>query len=332
MMVKNNKELDQQNRVERKPSNQRETTTDRNVDGNSLESVQFSDPRMNHDFTTAENWAVFGVVGNVVLTSIKAAAGIIGNSSAMVADAMHSASDILASAVVFISLKIAKKPADESHPFGHGKAEAIATSIVGSLLLIAGFQIFRSGFISIRSTTIATPGIIALYAAILSIITKEIMYRLTYRVGKQINSPSTIANAMDHRSDAFSSIATLIGISGARLGVRVLDPLAGMIVSLFILKMGIDIICDGARQIMDSSAGADKIEQIRKIVLSVEGVKDTHDIRIRQSGAYYLVDLDICVDKDILLCEAHEIGDIARRIIHEQLEKIHEVRVHIDPH
>lgn len=283
------------------------------------------------DFKTAEKWAVIGVLGNIILTVIKAIAGIVGGSSAMVADAIHSASDIIASAIVYVSLRIAKKPADDDHPFGHGKAESIAASIVGLMLVVAGIQIIRTAYTSIYSGSLAVPGIIALYASVISILVKELMYRSTYKVGKRINSPSTIANALDHRSDAFSSIATFIGIGGALLGYPIMDPIAGGIVALFILKMGYDIIKDAVNQIMDKSPGMEKIAKIKEAVLNTSGVESAHDIRVRQSGPFYLVDLDICVDKNVSLGEAHQIGDIARNNIYKAIDKIYEVRVHIDP-
>ena len=286
----------------------------------------------NEDFKAAEKWAIIGVAGNIVLTAFKAFAGIVGGSSAMVADAVHSASDIVASAVVYVSLKIAKRPADEGHPFGHGKAEAISTSIVGLMLIAAGLQIVRSAFDSISSGSLRAPGTIALIAAVFSIVVKEAMYRVTYKVGKRINSPSTMANALHHRSDAISSVATLIGIGGAILGYPIMDPIAGGVVALFILKMGYEIITDAANQIMDKSPKKDKINLIREAVLTTPGVESAHDIRVRQSGPFYLVDLDICVDKNVSLEKAHEIGDIARSNVHSAIDKIFEVRVHIDPH
>lgn len=284
------------------------------------------------DFKTAEKWAIIGVVGNLILTSFKAFAGIVGGSSAMVADAMHSASDIIASAVVYVSLKIAKKPADAEHPYGHGKAEAISAAIVGLMLIAAGFVIIKTAYNTITSGSLEAPGIIALYAAVASIVIKEAMYRVTYKVGKRINSPSTIANALDHRSDAFSSIATFVGIGGAILGYPIMDPIAGGIVALFILKMGYDIVVDAVNQIMDKSPEKEKITLITEAVLKTPGVADAHDIRVRQSGPFYLVDLDICVDKSTSLDEAHEIGDVVRNNVHKALDKIFEVRVHIDPH
>ena len=284
------------------------------------------------DFKTAEKWAIIGVVGNLILTAFKAFAGIIGGSSAMVADAMHSASDIVASAVVFISLKIAKKPADEEHPYGHGKAEAISASIVGLMLIAAGFVIIKTAFNTIIGGSMEAPRVIALYAAIASIVIKEAMYRVTYKVGKRINSPSTMANALDHRSDAFSSIATFIGIGGAMLGYPVMDPIAGGLVALFILKMGYEIVLDAANQIMDRCPEQEKVNIIREVTLGTPGVESAHDIRIRQSGPFYLVDLDICVDKEVSVDKAHEIGDVVRGNIHKAMDKIFEVRVHIDPH
>lgn len=284
------------------------------------------------DFRTAEKWAIIGIFGNLILTAIKAFAGIVGGSSAMVADAAHSASDIVASAVVFFSLKVAKKPADKEHPFGHGKAESIASSIVGFMLMAAGFVIIKGAYDTIITGSVHSPSNIALYAAILSIVVKEAMYRATYRVGKRINSPSTIANAMDHRSDAFSSIATFIGIGGAILGFPLMDPIAGGIVALFILKMGYDIILDSADQIMDRSADTEKVDTIIQAVLSTPGVESTHDVRVRQSGPFYLVDLDICVDKNKSLGQAHEICDSARVNVFNSFEKINEVRIHVDPH
>ncbi|HWQ30215.1 MAG TPA: cation diffusion facilitator family transporter [Negativicutes bacterium] len=284
------------------------------------------------DFKAAEKWAIIGIVGNLVLTAFKAFAGIVGGSSAMVADAMHSASDIVASAVVYVSLKIAKKPADKEHPYGHGKAEAISAAAVGLMLIAAGFVIIKTAYTTISSGSVEAPGIIALYAAIASIVIKEAMYRVTYKVGKRINSPSTIANALDHRSDAFSSIATFIGIGGAILGFPVMDPIAGGLVALFILKMGYDIVADAANQIMDKCPGNEKLTQIEEAILSTPGVQSTHDIRIRQSGPFYLVDLDICVNRETSVDKAHEIADIVRNNVYRSLDKIFEVRVHVDPH
>lgn len=283
------------------------------------------------DFQTARYWAVVGFVGNFVLTVLKGWAGIVSNSGAMVADAVHSASDIFASLFVYISLKIAQKPADKEHPYGHGKAEVISTLVVVAMLAVAGVEIIRTALATIRHGDIHAPGNAAVYAAILSIVVKELMYRFTYRAGVKTNSPSTIANAMDHRSDAFSSIAALMGIIGAKLKYPVLDPVAGIVVALFIFKMSYDIGMDAVGQIMDQSPGEEKIQEVEKLALTVNGVKSVHDIRIRRSGADFLVDLDIVVDPKITVEMAHDIGNLAREMIRMHMDKVSEVRVHIDP-
>ena len=171
-----------------------------------------------------------------LFTAAKMAAGVIGHSTAMVADASHSASDIIASLVVLFSLKVAKTP-DEEHPYGHGKAESLATTLV-RFLLMAGLLIAYSAIKSIITSNVVKPGLLPLLAAILSIVVKESMFQYTYRIGEKIQSPSTVANAWHHRSDAYSSIASLIGIFGARYGILVLDPIAGIAVTVFIIKMG----------------------------------------------------------------------------------------------
>lgn len=285
----------------------------------------------NNDFKTAELWAIIGMVGNIILSIVKFGAGILGNSSAMVADAIHSASDIVASFFVYVGIKISKKPADESHPYGHYKAEVITTLIVGVMLWIAGVEIIKTAYETIQSGEIETPGMIALVAAVVSIVTKEVMYRLTYRAGKRINSPSTIANAMDHRSDAYSSVATLIGIGAARLGFPIMDPVAGIVVSLFIFKMGYEIVIEAVKQIMDESVGDEMIGEVESIAQAVEGVQDTHFIRIRQSGSVYLVDMDIVVCRMLTIEQAHAICEEVRETILGRFQKVEEVRIHIDP-
>ncbi|WP_020585486.1 cation diffusion facilitator family transporter [Desulfobacter curvatus] len=283
------------------------------------------------DFQTARYWAVVGFVGNLGLAVMKGWAGIVSNSSAMIADAVHSASDIFASVFVYISLKIAQKPADKEHPYGHGRAEVISTLVVVGMLVAAGVEIIRTAITTIRHGSLHAPGTWALYAAILSVLVNELMYQFTYRAGVKTNSPSTIANAMDNRSDAFSSIAALIGILGARLKYPVLDPVAGIVVALFIFKMSYDIAMDAVGQIMDESVGETKIQEVTALALAVNGVKNVHGIRIRRSGAAFLVDLDIVVDPKITVAMAHDIGESVREMIRVQMDKVSDVRVHIDP-
>lgn len=287
--------------------------------------------QIKEDFKLTEKWAQIGFWGNLVLAAIKFWAGIVANSSAMVADAVHSASDIFASLFVFISLKIAQKPADKKHPYGHHKAEVISTIIVGLMLGMAGYHIISSAIGVIRVGEFTVPGRLALYAAVFSILTKELMYRFTYKAGITANSPATIANAKDHRSDAFSSVATFIGILGAILGLPILDPIAGIIVAGFILKMAFDIIMDAVSQIMDENLDQEKIDEVNNIATGVDGVLGTHGIRIRRSGSVILVDMDIEVNRGYTMQMAHDVCEEVRERIFDKLNKVNEVRVHIDP-
>ena len=283
------------------------------------------------DFQTARYWAAVGFVGNFGLAIVKAWAGIVANSSAMIADAVHSASDIFASVFVYISLKIAQKPADEEHPYGHGRAEVISTLVVVGMLTAAGVEIIRTSIATIRQGALHAPGNWAVYAAILSVVVNELMYQFTYRAGVKTNSPSTIANAMDNRSDAFSSIAALIGIIGAKLKYPVLDPVAGIVVALFIFKMSYGIAMDAVGQIMDESVGEEKIEKVTTLALTVNGVRNVHGIKVRQTGAAFLVDLDIVVDPKITVEMAHDIGESVREMVRVHMDRVSDVRVHIDP-
>jgi cation diffusion facilitator family transporter len=284
-----------------------------------------------NDFRTAQFWALVGFAGNFVLAVLKGWAGIVSNSSAMIADAVHSASDIFASLFVYISLKIAQKPPDEEHPYGHGRAEVISTLVVMGMLAAAGVEIIRTAIATIQHGHLNAPGNAAVYAAIVSVLVNELMFQFTYRAGVRTNSPSTIANAMDNRSDAFSSIAALIGILGAKLKYPVLDPVAGIVVALFIFKMSYDIAMDAVAQIMDESVGESKIQEVATLALTVNGVKNVHGVRVRRSGAAYLVDLDIVVDPKITVEMAHDIGESVRQMIRVHMDKVSQVRVHTDP-
>lgn len=281
-------------------------------------------------YKSVEKWAQVGIWGNIVLTILKLWAGLTAKSSAMIADSIHSASDILASFFVWVSLKIAKKPADERHPYGHHKAEVLSTLIVAILLALAGYSIISSAIEMIIEKRYGVPGVLALYAAIVSIVAKELMYRFTYRAGVKAHSPSTIANAMDHRSDAFSSIGTLVGIIFARIGFPIMDPIAGIAVALFILKMAYDVLRDAVAQIMDENPDPEKLAEATDLILSTEGVLDAHDIRIRQSGSVYFIELDIVVEATLTITQAHDIAEAVRYRLFNEMERIEEVKVHVD--
>src|SRR6056297_214587 len=279
----------------------------------------------------AEKWVKIGIFGNLGLALIKGWAGLVSNSSAMIADAMNSTSDVLSSAFIFASLKIAKKPADKKHPYGHYKVKVISSMVIGLMLGILAYQIVVNGIKIIIEGDYSKPGSVALYVAVISIIAKEIMYRFTYKAGVEANSPATIANAKDHRSDVVATTATFIGVFGARMGYPVLDPIASLVVSVFIAKMAFEVMIDAFGQIMDESVDEKKIKEIENMAESVDGVVGTHDIRVRRSGSVYLVDMDIEVPPYYTIREAHNVCEIVRKKIFDSMNKTREVRVHIDP-
>lgn len=290
-----------------------------------------NDVKLQENFRIGERWAMIGVVGNLFLTAFKYASGILGNSAAMVADATHSASDILASGAVFLSMKIAKKPKDREHPYGHGGAETIATMIVSILLLLAGLSILTSAISTLRSGEFNRPGVIAFVAAVVSIVSKEVMFRLTLRAGRKINSPALIADAWHHRSDVYSSIGTVIGIGGALLGFPILDPIAAGLVSFFILHMAYTVIRTALGQVMGHSCDDEVYELIEQIANGTEGVCSTNKIRARQSGPYITADVTIHVEKDLTVEQGHDIAAAARRNLLGGVEHLYDVVVHVEP-
>ncbi len=283
-------------------------------------------------FRKGERVSWMGIWGNVALTIFKALAGILGRSQAMVADATHSLSDIATTTFVLLSLKISKKPVDETHPYGHGKIEAIAAGLVGSLLGAAGVAILLSAIRSISVGVSRIPGAIALVAAITSIVVKEGMFQYTARVGRKLHSPAVMASAWHHRSDALSSVAALVGIGGARLGYPILDPLAGAGVSLFIIKMGYDITVESFHHIMDTAPGENILRRITGIAEEVEGVEHVHEIKARRMGQYLLVDLKLEVDPKITVATGHTIASEVRHKIMGEMDNVADVMVHVNPY
>ncbi len=258
------------------------------------------------------------ILANVILSAIKIAAGIIGKSSAMLADGVHTLSDVLTTFVVLMGLKISSKEADEKHPYGHEKYEPVFAKLLSILLGITGLYIGYEGIKVLRSGNIQVPGRIALIAAIISIVTKEVMYRYTIKVGRKIKSLSMEADAWHHRSDALSSVGTFVGILGARLGLKILDPIAAIIVSVFIIKVGIDLYVKSVRGgLVDEAADNETISKIEELTYSIEDVKGIKDLKTRIFGNKIYVDIDILVKGDITVTEGH---DIAEKV-HDLIEK-----------
>jgi len=279
-----------------------------------------------------------GLVVNLLLTIFKLAAGVIGHSGAMIADAVHSLSDFATDIVVLISFRVVGKPADKSHDYGHGKYETLATAIIGGSLLIVGVRIFYGGAVKIwnciNGEHLEAPMGIALVAAIISIIVKEWLYRYTMNVGKRIDSPAVIANAWEHRSDVLSSIGTMLGIGGAiALGEKwhILDPLAAVIVSLFIIKVAIDISSGSIKELTEESLD-DVIEgEIAQIVYNIHSVTHLHNLRTRRIGNEIAIDFHIRVAPDMQVVDAHAIMSKIEAAIRDRFGQSTFISIHVEP-
>ncbi|MCR4426323.1 MAG: cation diffusion facilitator family transporter [Firmicutes bacterium] len=282
-------------------------------------------------FKAGERVSVATMVGNIALALAKLLAGIVGRSRAMVADAVHSASDILATAGVLASLRVSKRPADSGHPYGHGKAESVAAKLVGITLIGVGLSIALSAYRTIRTGGYGEPGVIALWAAVISIVLKEVMYQVTVATGKRIRSTAVVAEAWHHRSDALSSVGSFLGILGARLGYPVLDPVAGLVVGAFIAWMGVRIFAASVDELMDAQVDPQTIEAATRAAMSVPGVEDIHFMSTRRYGGYLYVDLRLGVAPTLSVVEGHDISVRVERAIAEACRHVTGVMVHIDP-
>lgn len=281
---------------------------------------------------------LIGGAVNVLLLLIKFVAGIVGHSAAMVADAVHSLSDFLTDIVVLMFVHVSGKPKDKSHDYGHGKYETLAMTIIGVALLAVAIGIFYSGITKIvawvNGEQLAAPDILALWAALLSIILKEGVYRYSIYKARQLNSPAVEANAWHHRSDALSSIGTAIGIGGAIfLGHRwaVLDPVASVIVGLFIVKVSVELLRNGIGDLMEQSLPDTVEEEILSLVSSLPDVQSPHDLRTRRIGNHYAIEMHILVDGDITLREAHDKASEVEDLLRKQYGDDTHVVVHVEP-
>ena len=253
-----------------------------------------------------------GSAANVLLTVFKFVAGIVGHSAAMTADAVHSLSDLLTDAVVLVFVRISGKPEDRDHDYGHGKYETLATTIIGIALAVVavgiGWKAVEALYLWYQGGTLPAPGMLALWAALVSIVLKELVYQYTVRRGKDLNSPAVQANAWHHRSDALSSLGTLVGIGGAiLLGDRwtVLDPLAGFVVAVFILRVAWKLLKGGFDELMEASLPDEIEKEILDIVTAFPDVCDPHHLRTRRIGSRYAIELHIRMDGTLPLSVAH---------------------------
>lgn len=269
---------------------------------------------------------------NVVLSVVKVIAGITAHSNAMLADGVHTVSDVVTTVAVMIGMKVSTKPDDKEHPYGHEKIEAVVAKMLSLVLMATAFGIGYSGVRTILNGEYSRPGMVAIIAAILSIFSKEAMYRYTVKAANKINSTALKADAWHHRSDALSSIGTLIGIGGARLGITVLDPIASLVVCVLIVKVGIDIFIQSFNQLVDRAADEKTIESIKQNIWSVEGVKNIDEIKTRIHGAKIYVDVEIAVESSNTVGEGHEIAENVHNCIEESIENVKHCMVHVNPY
>lgn len=287
---------------------------------------------MNNRFDEANKVTLLSILWNVILTIIKLLAGILGRSSSMIADAMHSASDIISSIGVLIGNKIAKTPNDKDHNYGHEKAETLVSFLLSLLLIFVSLKIGYDGVKSLfHLDQVKIPTILPLIVSIISIIIKEYQYRITIKVADKINSPSLKADAWHHRSDALSSVAAFIGIGGSILGFKALDPLAAIIVAIFVAKVGFDILKDSANELMDSSISEEEEAKIMEIAKRTDGVIHLGDLKSRKHGAMAYLDLTICVNKNLTVFEGHEIATNLEKCLIESMNFIKGITVHVEP-
>ena len=279
-----------------------------------------------------------GGAANTVLVLFKFVAGVLGHSQAMIADAVHSLSDFATDIVVLAFVKIGSKPQDKSHDYGHGKYETLALTLIGLALMAVAISIVVKAALRIAAwvdgEVLEVPGMLALWAAVVSIAIKEAVYRYTVIKARQLKSMALEANAWHHRSDALSSIGTAVGIGGAIfLGERwaILDPLASVIVGAFIVKVALSLLSNGLGDLMEQSLPAHVEAEIMQMVSTLEGISDPHDLRTRRIGSNYAIELHIRMDGKISLNQAHDKASEVEQLLRERYGQSTHVAVHVEP-
>lgn len=283
---------------------------------------------------TAVRVSVVSIIGNAVLSAFKVLAGVIAHSGAMISDGVHSASDVFSSIIVIIGVKLSAKKSDKEHPYGHERMECVAAIILAVVLLVTGLFIGDSALgklISGDYDSLEIPGILALIAAVISIIVKEGMFWYTRYYAKLLDSGAVMADAWHHRSDALSSVGALIGIAGARMGMPVLDPVATFVICLFILKAAYDIFKDAVDKMVDHSCDDKTESQIRECVLAQEGIRGIDMMHTRIFGNKIYVDIEILVDGSKTLYEGHAIAEKVHSEIEGKFPKVKHIMVHVNP-
>ena len=278
--------------------------------------------------------SLVGIIGNVFLSAFKFIAGIMGNSSAMVSDAVHSLSDVFATFIAFLGVRFGRREADASHPYGHERIESLAAVVLGLILLVTGVGIGWVGLEKILAgnyESLPIPGMIALVAAIVSIAVKEGMFWYTHHWARVIRSSAFEADAWHHRSDAMSSIGALVGVGGSMLGYPVLDPIASVVICLFILKQGISIIYDALKKMLDTSCGEQFEKEVRQLVDAEDQVERIDMLRTRMFGDKVYIDMEIAIDGSMQLTDAHAIAERVHDDIEHAFPEVKHVMIHVNP-
>lgn len=274
---------------------------------------------------------LIGSMINVVLIAIKLLAGIFGQSTAMIADAFHSLSDLLNDVVVIFSYQFGRIPKDDGHPYGHGRVETIGSTIIGIAIILVGLGMLSEVWQIIVLGKNKEPKLIALFVAGISILAKETLYRYTKSIGERLHSPIIVANAWDQRSDALSSGAAFIGILLAMIGYPIMDTLAAGVVGLMIAKVGSSVLICSVNDLMDSSLDEGQKLNIKNIIKASPGVIALHDLRTRKIGGKILIDVHVMVDSEISVTEGHNIAETVRRDLMKSIGNVQDALVHIDP-
>ena len=271
---------------------------------------------------------------NLMLSIFKLIAGLLAASGAMISDAIHSASDVFSTIIVIIGVKISGKASDEDHPYGHDRFECVASIILAILLGVTGVGIGLTGvqkLIAGHYDTLAIPGILALAAAVISIVVKEIMYWYTRNAAKKINSGALMADAWHHRSDALSSVGSFVGIFGARMGFPMLDPLASVVICLFVVKAAVDIFRDAISKMTDRSCDQKTVNEMHDCIMNIRGVEGIDLLKTRSFGSKYYVDIEISADGNKKLWETHAIAENVHQAIEHQFPLVKHCMVHVNP-
>jgi cation diffusion facilitator family transporter len=276
---------------------------------------------------------LLGLFVNAFLILLKFFAGIFGGSQALLADAVHSISDLFTDAVVLLGIKIGRKPPDKEHHFGHARIETLASAIVGLALIGTAVYLGIDAALNIHRHTEYHPTGIALIGAGVSIALKEALYRYTVLIGRRIKSQLIVANAWHHRSDALSSVAVLLGVAGTLINPswHILDAFAALIVSFFIIKVGFDILRKTLREFTDTAPRPEIIEKLMQLSRAVDGVMDAHDLRVRTSGGFYQAEIHIVVDGQLTVVQGHRIAKTVEHCLTEEMDELDRVIVHVDP-